>query len=74
MKRKLLLDHLRSAGYYGDHAKWTRLYVENRISNSAAMAAWDEGAARRRQRDGSGRGPSLVETTEALRTIKGTLS
>lgn len=74
MKRKLLLDHLRSAGYHGDNAKWTRLYVENRISNKAATEAWDEGAARRRRHDESGIGPSLAETTEALRTAKGTLS
>ena len=44
MTRKQALQAIRAAGAEGDKAKLVRLYVENRISYSAALAAYAEGA------------------------------
>lgn len=43
MKREHLTSLLRVAGYHGDHAAFTRLYIENRISKRAADEAFRSG-------------------------------
>jgi len=45
MKRADALIHIRVAGYHSDSRAFTRLYVENRVSRSAADAEWHRGAA-----------------------------
>ena len=44
MKRTAALGWIRIAGYHGDKASFTRLYIENRVSRAAADAAWRSGA------------------------------
>jgi len=39
----MALTYLRIAGYHGDRALWTRVYVENRIGYQTAKKAWAEG-------------------------------
>ena len=43
MKRKDSLAWLRIAGYHNNTAAFVRLYVENRVSRTAADKAWDQG-------------------------------
>ncbi|RVT96286.1 hypothetical protein EOD42_14340 [Rhodovarius crocodyli] len=43
MKRADALNAIRAAGAQGDQQAFMRLYVENRVSKSAADAAWREG-------------------------------
>lgn len=43
MKRAHAIDYLRIAGYHADRAAFTRLYVENRVSYSAATEAYRAG-------------------------------
>lgn len=47
MKRAHALTALRAAGYHGDNARWTRVYIENRVSIPVANRMWREGAAAR---------------------------
>ncbi len=44
MKRKDAINHIKFAGYHGDNARATRLYIENRISIAVVKAAYREGA------------------------------
>lgn len=43
MIRKQALEHMKHAGATGDRARFTRLYIENRVSLAIARAAFDEG-------------------------------
>lgn len=45
MKRADVLTYLTIAGFHGDRAAFTRLYVENRISYGVAKAAYEQGRA-----------------------------
>lgn len=45
-KRQAALALIRASGYHGD-SRWQRVYIEHRISLSAAMAAWQAGKAAR---------------------------
>jgi hypothetical protein len=45
MDRKSALVALRVAGYHEDMATWVRVYVENRVSRTAADAEWSRGKA-----------------------------
>ncbi len=45
MTREQALTYLRVAGYHGDRASFTRLYVENRVSYVAAKKAYEQGRA-----------------------------
>jgi hypothetical protein len=44
MKRQDALGWLRIAGYHGDQAQFTRIYVENRVSYPVAIGQYREGA------------------------------
>ena len=44
MKRSVAIDLLRFAGYHGDVASFTRLYIENRVSYASAKKAFAAGA------------------------------
>lgn len=44
-QRELTLAHMRIAGYDDDHAAWTRLYIEHKISLAVAKEAWRQGKA-----------------------------
>lgn len=48
MTRAKALQAMEAAGAANDRALFTRLYVENRISLSAANAAWQKGVGLRR--------------------------
>lgn len=48
MKRADLIRALKGCGAENDRAKFTRLYIENRISRAVADQAWRDGAALRR--------------------------
>lgn len=48
MKRKDALNALRFAGYHGDNARATVLYIENRVSIAAANEAFAQGARAKR--------------------------
>ena len=48
MKRSVLLTKLRTAGYHGDRASFTRLLIENRIVMDKAQRAYREGEAAKR--------------------------
>lgn len=48
MKRADVLQALKGCGAENDRAKFTRLFVENRISKAAADKAWRDGVALRR--------------------------
>lgn len=43
MKRSDVTNHLRFAGYHNDQRAFTRLYIENQISLSAAKEAYASG-------------------------------
>jgi hypothetical protein len=43
MKRKDALIYIKVAGYHGDNAALTRLYIENRISLKSAYEAYEKG-------------------------------
>lgn len=43
MNRKTALVTLRTAGYHGDSATWTRTYIENRVSRAKAGEEWQRG-------------------------------
>ncbi len=43
MTRADVLRHMRTAGYHGDRARWTRLFIESRISFQAADGMFREG-------------------------------
>jgi hypothetical protein len=43
MKRKDAINHILIAGYHGDNAAYTRLYIENRVSLDVAKAAFKQG-------------------------------
>lgn len=66
MKREHLTSLMRVAGYHGDHATFTRLFIENRISKKAADEAFRSGERARangvkctcRSCVAAGRGPS----------------
>lgn len=66
MKREHLTSLMRVAGYHGDHATFTRLFIENRISKKAADQAFRSGEQARsagvkctcRSCVAAGRGPS----------------
>lgn len=45
MKRKDALTYMRIAGYHGDRASFTRLFIENRVSRDAADAEFHRGGA-----------------------------
>lgn len=45
MKRADALTYLTIAGFHGDRAAFTRLYIENRISYGVAKAAYEQGRA-----------------------------
>jgi hypothetical protein len=45
--RAQALDYIRIAGYHGDKARFTTLYVENRIAYAKATAAFRAGAQQR---------------------------
>lgn len=45
--RETVLELMRIAGAENDSGAWTRLKIENPISNKAAQQAWSEGVARR---------------------------
>ena len=47
MKRADLIRALKGCGAENDRAKFTRLYIENRISRDVADQAWRDGAALR---------------------------
>ena len=47
MKRTDLIRALKGCGAENDRAKFTRLYIENRISRGVADQAWRDGAALR---------------------------
>lgn len=47
MKRADALAWIRIAGYHDDTASYTRLYIENRVSYTAARAAFTAGRAQR---------------------------
>lgn len=42
-RRQWVLNALKAAGASNDRQAWTRLYVENRVSYTTAMAKWQEG-------------------------------
>lgn len=48
MTRKDLLICLKDCGAQNDKGRFTRLYIENRISLSVANQAWRDGLALRR--------------------------
>lgn len=48
MKRADLIRALKGCGAENDRAKFTRLYIENRVSRVVADQAWRDGAALRR--------------------------
>lgn len=48
MKRKDALTVCKVAGYHNDRVTFTRVYIENRISRTAADEAWRSGEAAKR--------------------------
>ena len=49
LKRSEVLNLIAFAGYHQDQARFTRLYVENRVGYAAAKAAYRAGARQRAQ-------------------------
>ena len=47
MTRAQAINHIRIAGYHDDRARYARLYVENRISRTAAAQAFSDGRSLR---------------------------
>jgi hypothetical protein len=47
-KRESVLAWMRIAGYHGDHREFARLFIENRISKTAANEAFSLGLKQRK--------------------------
>ena len=46
-RKQLILAHMRHCGYQGDRERFTRLFIENRITRADADAAYRSGVRRK---------------------------
>lgn len=49
MKRTDAIAYMRIAGYHNDLARWTRLFIENRVGREAANLAWVTGKTQKQR-------------------------